>query len=117
MKLLVLAPVFASAGSEADRKSKFVKLADEAFCIGPAAARESYLRGDVILEVAKKAGVDAIHPGVWTFKVCLGFRCVFVCGAGCCARCEKVLQATEQIAVSWTNMECTRVLGVGEGCV
>lgn len=49
--------------SEADRAAKFVGLADEAFCIGPAAARESYLRGDVILDVAKKAGVDAIHPG------------------------------------------------------
>lgn len=49
--------------SEADRQSKFVKLADEAFCIGPPPARESYLKGDVILDVAKRVGVDAIHPG------------------------------------------------------
>jgi 3-methylcrotonyl-CoA carboxylase alpha subunit len=50
--------------SEADRQAKFVGLADEAFCIGPPPARESYLRGDVILNVAKKTGADAIHPGV-----------------------------------------------------
>ncbi|KAF6259823.1 carbamoyl-phosphate synthase L chain, ATP binding domain-containing protein, partial [Scenedesmus sp. NREL 46B-D3] len=49
--------------SEADRQAKFVGLADEAFCIGPPPARESYLRGDVILNVAKKTGADAIHPG------------------------------------------------------
>ncbi|WIA19437.1 hypothetical protein OEZ85_004054 [Tetradesmus obliquus] len=49
--------------SEADRQAKFVALADEAFCIGPPPARESYLRGDVILGVAKKTGADAIHPG------------------------------------------------------
>jgi acetyl/propionyl-CoA carboxylase alpha subunit len=49
--------------SEADRQAKFVKLADEAFCIGPPPARESYLKGDVILDVAKRVGVDAIHPG------------------------------------------------------
>jgi 3-methylcrotonyl-CoA carboxylase alpha subunit len=49
--------------SEADRKSAFVAMADESYCIGPPPARESYLRGDVILEVAKKAGADAIHPG------------------------------------------------------
>lgn len=36
--------------SEADRDAKHVELADEAFCIGPAAARDSYLRTDRILE-------------------------------------------------------------------
>jgi hypothetical protein len=49
--------------SEADRDAKFVRLADEAYCIGPPPARDSYLRGDVILQVAQEAGVDAIHPG------------------------------------------------------
>jgi len=38
-------------------------MADEAYPIGPAAAAESYLRVDRILDVAKKAGCDAIHPG------------------------------------------------------
>ncbi len=49
--------------SEADRDFPHVKYADEAVCIGPAASKESYLRGDKIIEVAKNLGVDAIHPG------------------------------------------------------
>ena len=49
--------------SEADRNFPHVKYADEAVCIGPAASKESYLRGDKIIEVAKNLGVDAIHPG------------------------------------------------------
>lgn len=49
--------------SDADRDSLHVFLADEAYNIGPAPSIESYLRGDKILEVAKRAGVDAIHPG------------------------------------------------------
>lgn len=49
--------------SDVDRFSQHVLLADEAFEIGPAPSSESYLREDKILEVAKKAQVDAIHPG------------------------------------------------------
>ncbi|HEX5613256.1 MAG TPA: acetyl/propionyl/methylcrotonyl-CoA carboxylase subunit alpha [Burkholderiales bacterium] len=49
--------------SEADADARHVSLADEAFCIGPAAARESYLRGDAILEAARRGGAEAIHPG------------------------------------------------------
>ena len=49
--------------SEVDRKALHVLKADEAYCIGPAAATESYLRIDKIIDVAKKAGVEAIHPG------------------------------------------------------
>ena len=49
--------------SEADARAMHVELADEAVCIGPAAAAESYLRGDVILDVAKRTGAQAIHPG------------------------------------------------------
>ncbi len=49
--------------SEADANAPHVKLADEAHLIGPAPARESYLRGDIILEVAKKAGAACVHPG------------------------------------------------------
>src|SRR3954462_187425 len=40
-----------------------VQMADEAVCIGAAPAAESYLRGDVILEVAKRTGAQGIHPG------------------------------------------------------
>ncbi len=49
--------------SEPDRNSPHVKYADEAFCIGPAASSESYLRIDKILEVCKANAVDGIHPG------------------------------------------------------
>jgi len=49
--------------SEADRNAMHVKYADEAVCIGPAASKDSYLRGDKIIEVCKQLGVDGIHPG------------------------------------------------------
>jgi 3-methylcrotonyl-CoA carboxylase alpha subunit len=49
--------------SEADRGAAHVSLADEAFCIGPAPSKDSYLRQDRILEAATTAGVTAIHPG------------------------------------------------------
>ena len=49
--------------SEADRNALHVRYADEAVCVGPAPSSESYLRGDVIIEVCRKLGVDAIHPG------------------------------------------------------
>ncbi len=49
--------------SEADRDALFVRFADEAVCIGPAASSESYLRGDKIIEVCKELSVDGIHPG------------------------------------------------------
>ncbi|MCL4131134.1 UNVERIFIED_CONTAM: hypothetical protein GTU68_029523 [Idotea baltica] len=49
--------------SEADRKSPHVRLADEAFCIGPAPSAQSYLCGDRIIELALKHNVEGIHPG------------------------------------------------------
>lgn len=49
--------------SEADRSSLHVRLADEAYCIGPAPSNLSYLAIDNIIEAAKKSGADAIHPG------------------------------------------------------
>lgn len=49
--------------SEADRESLAVKLADEAVCIGPPAASQSYLAIDGIIEAAKRTGADAVHPG------------------------------------------------------
>ena len=49
--------------SDADRQAPHVLVADYAYRVGPAPAPESYLRTDVILDVAKRAEVDAIHPG------------------------------------------------------
>jgi len=49
--------------SDADRAALHVLAADEAYRLGPAPATESYLRGDLILEVLHRSGADAIHPG------------------------------------------------------
>lgn len=49
--------------SEADRKSMHVRYADEAYFVGPPPSSESYLNIDKIIEIAKRCGADAIHPG------------------------------------------------------
>jgi acetyl-CoA carboxylase biotin carboxylase subunit len=49
--------------SEADRTSMHVRYADEAYFIGPSPSNESYLVIDKIIDIAKKSGADAIHPG------------------------------------------------------
>ncbi|QQK80868.1 acetyl-CoA carboxylase biotin carboxylase subunit [Salicibibacter cibi] len=49
--------------SEADQESLHVLIADEAYCIGPNAAAESYLNKTNLIAAATKTGVDAIHPG------------------------------------------------------
>src|SRR3954467_5227291 len=49
--------------SEADKDAMHVKMADEAFCIGPTAAKDSYLNMTNIMSVALLSNTDAIHPG------------------------------------------------------
>ncbi|MGA8008130.1 MAG: acetyl-CoA carboxylase biotin carboxylase subunit [Thiomonas sp.] len=49
--------------SEADREAKYVRLADEAVCIGPAASAQSYLHMPAIISAAEVTDAEAIHPG------------------------------------------------------
>jgi len=49
--------------SDADRQSLHVRYADEAYYLGQSPARDSYLRGDKIIDIARSSSVDAIHPG------------------------------------------------------
>jgi len=59
--------------SEADRDAQHVRLADEAWPIGGPRPADSYLRGEAILEVAKQAGAQAIHPGYGFLSENTGF--------------------------------------------
>ncbi|CAO3591680.1 unnamed protein product [Absidia cylindrospora] len=49
--------------SDSDENAPFVQLADEAYHIGPSVAAELYLVGDKLIDVAKRSGADALHPG------------------------------------------------------
>ena len=49
--------------SEADRGAMHVAIADEAVLLGPARARDSYLNIERVIEAARKAGAEAVHPG------------------------------------------------------
>jgi acetyl-CoA carboxylase, biotin carboxylase subunit len=55
--------VSAAVFSDADRAALHIRLSDEAYPVGPAPSRESYLRIDKLMQVARRAGCDALHPG------------------------------------------------------
>ncbi len=59
--------------SEADAGAMHVAMADEAFLIGPPPAAQSYLQADMILDVAKRAGAEAVHPGYGFLSENAGF--------------------------------------------
>jgi 3-methylcrotonyl-CoA carboxylase alpha subunit len=59
--------------SEADANARHARLADEAWPIGPAPARQSYLVGEKIIEVARRSGAQAIHPGYGFLSENAGF--------------------------------------------
>ncbi|MCC7307623.1 MAG: hypothetical protein IT173_08655, partial [Acidobacteria bacterium] len=59
--------------SDADLDALHVRMADEAYHVGPPPSAESYLRGDKIIEAAKRAGAEAIHPGYGFLSENAGF--------------------------------------------
>jgi len=59
--------------SDADARARHVRLADEAVLIGPAAARESYLVAERIVEAAQRTGAEAVHPGYGFLSENAGF--------------------------------------------
>jgi 3-methylcrotonyl-CoA carboxylase alpha subunit len=71
--------------SDADHNARHVREADEAYCIGPATAAQSYLRIDAIIGIAKRSNVQAIHPGYGFLsenadfaEACVQARIVFI---------------------------------------
>jgi acetyl-CoA carboxylase biotin carboxylase subunit len=49
--------------SEADRVARHVRMADEAYCVGPAPSNQSYLKMETIIDLCKQTGAQAVHPG------------------------------------------------------
>jgi len=64
---------FVTVYSDADRAAPHVLEAEESYRLGPAPATESYLRGDLLLEITQRAGADAIHPGYGFLSENAGF--------------------------------------------
>ncbi|HZG58055.1 acetyl-CoA carboxylase biotin carboxylase subunit [Paenibacillus sp.] len=79
--------------SEADREALHVRLADEAYCIGPVSSKDSYLNLTNIMSVATLTGVDAIHPGY-------GFLAENADFAEICERCNIVFIGPSPDAIS-----------------
>ncbi|HEX6922641.1 MAG TPA: acetyl-CoA carboxylase biotin carboxylase subunit [Bacillales bacterium] len=79
--------------SEADKDALHTRMADEAYCIGPAASKDSYLNFTNIMSIAKLTGVDAIHPGY-------GFLAENADFAEICAECNVTFVGPSAEAIS-----------------
>jgi 3-methylcrotonyl-CoA carboxylase alpha subunit len=83
--------------SEADRAALHVRVADEAVLIGPAPARESYLRVEAVIEAALASGADAIHPGY-----------------GFLAESPELAVACERAGVTWVGPPAEAIRAMGD---
>jgi acetyl-CoA/propionyl-CoA carboxylase len=94
-----------SVYSDEDKSSIHVKRADEAYYIGPAAPAQSYLNMNRIMEVALKAGVDAIHPGY-------GFLSENETFAELCEKNNIIFIGPKSLAMELTGdkMKCKRIM-------
>ncbi|QEZ48901.1 hypothetical protein D2917_32065 (plasmid) [Cupriavidus oxalaticus] len=61
--------------SEADRDLPYVRQADEAYCIGPGPAVQSYLNESALFDVVRRSRADAVHPGYGFLSENAGFAC------------------------------------------
>ncbi len=86
--------------SEADRQALHVRYADEAYLLGPAPARESYLRGDKIIDIARQCRADAIHPGY-----------------GFLAEREDFAQACEDASITFIGPKPSAIAAMGDKAV
>jgi acetyl-CoA/propionyl-CoA carboxylase biotin carboxyl carrier protein len=82
--------------SEADREALHVRRADEAYLLGPGPAAESYLKIEKIIEVAKEAGAEAIHPGY-----------------GFLAENPALAQACEEAGITWIGPPAKAIVAMG----
>jgi acetyl-CoA/propionyl-CoA carboxylase len=98
-----------SVYSDEDKTSIHVKRADEAYHIGPAAPAQSYLNMNRIMEVAAKAGVDAIHPGY-------GFLSENETFAELCEKNNIIFIGPKSLAMELTGdkMKCKRIMKQAE---
>ncbi len=90
--------------SDADRDALHVRTADHAVHIGPAAARESYLRIDAIVDAVVKSGADAVHPGYGFLAENAEFA------AACDAVCTFVGPSANAILAMGSKIEAKRIV-------
>ena len=90
--------------SDADRDALHVQQADQAVRIGPAPARDSYLRIDALIEAVEKSGADAVHPGYGFLAENAEFA------AACSAACAFVGPSAKAIDAMGSKIEAKRIV-------